>query len=430
LQGDNGRWPTDAWWVAYGDTQLSELIAEALAGAPDMAAAQARLSRASGYAEQAGARLQPKFDVNAYVVETKQSYNNGVPPQAVPHGWNEAASLSLDFRYEFDFFGRNKAALTAATSHVEAARADAVQARLVLSTAVASAYADLLGQMHELDLAAESVRIRTETARLVEKRRERGLETIASLGQARSALASARANESAQREAVELTRYRISALLGAGPDRGRALHRPQLLALHAAGVPDDLRSDLLGRRPDVLAARYRVEAAAASIEQARAAFYPSINLAGSIGTSVLGLGNFLKRDSLAGSFGPAISLPLFNQGALTGQYRGARADYDEAVANYDATVATALQQAASAITSSRAQGEQLAHARQAGLEADTAYRAASARYKGGLSNYIDVLSAENTLIAARRALSHAETRAFTLDVAMVRALGGGFRSQS
>jgi NodT family efflux transporter outer membrane factor (OMF) lipoprotein len=300
----------------------------------------------------------------------------------------------------------------------------------MLATSIASAYADLLGQIRELDLAMDTVRIRERTADLVAQRRERGLETVASLGQSRSALASARAVESAQREAVQLTRYRIAALLGEGPDRGLALARPEVPRLRAFGVPDDLRSDLLGRRPDVLAARYRVEAAAASIKQARAAFYPSVNLAGSIGTAVLGLGDFAKRDSLAGSFGPAISLPLFNQGALSGQYRGARADYDEAVAAYDGAVITALQQAASAIVSSRALAEQLDYGRQAEAEAEVAYRAASTRYGGGLSNYIDVLTAENTLVSARRAVSQFETRAFTLDVALVRALGGGFRPQS
>lgn len=430
LQGDHGRWPADQWWTAYGDSQLSSLIDEALAGSPDLAGAQARLARAAAFSEQAAAQLRPTVSASGRLAEVKQSYNNGVPRQAVPHGWNESAGLSLDFRYEFDFFGRNRAGLAAATSQLEVARADAAQARLVLATSVASAYAELLGQMRDLDLATETVRIRDKTADLVARRYERGLETAASLGQARSALASARAAESAQRETIQLTRYRIAALLGAGPDRGLALERPVEPTLRVYGVPDDVRSDLLGRRPDVLAARYRVEAAAASIKQARAAFYPSVNLAGSIGTSVLGLGNLFKRDSLAGSFGPAISLPLFEQGALSGQYRGARAGYDEAVANYDAAVASAMQQAASAIASGRALAEQLGHAREAEGQAAGAYRAAATRYGGGLSNYIDVLSAENTLIAARRSVSQYETRAFALDLALVRALGGGFRPQS
>jgi outer membrane protein TolC len=168
-----------------------------------------------------------------------------------------------------------------------------------------------------------------------------------------------------------------------------------------------------------------VEVRASQVGVAKAGFYPSINLSGFIGPQVLGLGKFFDAGSIAGNIGPAISLPIFRGGALSANLRGARADYDEAVSSYNDTLLRALQDVAQVATSERALFEQLDHAQKARDAAEVAYRAATERYRGGLLNYIAVLSAENTLIAAKRAVSQLETRRFTLDVALVRALGGG-----
>ena len=136
-------WPKDAWWKAYGDDQLGALIDEALANAPDLAVAEARVHKAEAYAQQAGAARLPTLDANAGVGLTKQSYNMGFPPAYVPHGWKAEGQGSLDFSYEFDFWGKNRATFAAATSAADAAQADAAAARLTLSTSVAAAYGDL-----------------------------------------------------------------------------------------------------------------------------------------------------------------------------------------------------------------------------------------------------------------------------------------------
>jgi NodT family efflux transporter outer membrane factor (OMF) lipoprotein len=426
-QGDIA-WPVDHWWNDYGDDQLARLIDEATAGSPNLAAAQARLRRAQGLAQQSGAGLLPTVDASASLAETRQSYNNGTPAQFLPQGWNDTGSATLNFSYEFDFFGRNRAALASATSETFAAQAEVAQARLTLTTSIASAYAQLLGQWREVDLAVETVRIRRSSADLVTRRRERGLETIAAVGQANSALESSRANEASLREQARLTEYQIAALLGAGPGRAVNIRRPADPVLHAIGMPREASIELIRRRPDLAAAIRRVEARAADIRQARAGFYPSISISAFIGQQVLGLGNLLESDSTNGSIGPAVSLPIFQGGRLSGRYRSARAEYDEAVATYDETLVNALRDVASTVTSQQSLATQLDHATRARAEAERAYRAAEDRYRGGLSTYIDVLTAENTLISARRSVSQLQTRAFTLDVALVRALGGGFRT--
>jgi NodT family efflux transporter outer membrane factor (OMF) lipoprotein len=201
--------------------------------------------------------------------------------------------------------------------------------------------------------------------------------------------------------------------------------RPADPRLATFGLPANLSADLIGRRPDVRAARFRVEARAAQVQVARAGFYPSVNLSAFIGPQVLGLSQFFDPGSLAGNIGPAISLPIFRGGALSANFKGSRADYDEAVASYNDALIHALEDVAKVAASSRALTDQLAHATAARDAADLAYKAATARYRGGLLNYINVLSAENTLIAAKRAVSQLETRRYALDVALVRALGGG-----
>jgi NodT family efflux transporter outer membrane factor (OMF) lipoprotein len=418
-------WPSDTWWRRYQDPQLDRLIDEAIASAPSLEVAAARLRRAEAMTDQMRASDLPQVTLGGSFAEAKASYWNGVPYAGVPKGVNDAAGVRLGLDWNLDFFGRNRAGIAAALSAAEASRADAAQARLVLATAIASIYADLLGQMRDADLAADTVRVRERTADLVNRRRAQGLETLASQGQAQSALESAHQLQGASSELVDLTRLRLAALIGAGPDRAEAITRPADPILSVFGLPSNVPADLIGRRPDVRAARYRVEVRAAQIRQARAGFYPSINLSGFIGPQVVGLGQFFNPGSLVGNIGPAISLPIFRGGALSANYRGSRADYDEAVASYNEALIHALQDVAQVTTSTRALTEQLVHAQAARDAASLAYQAATARYRGGLLSYIAVLSAENSLISARRAVSQLETRRFALDVALVRAVGGG-----
>jgi NodT family efflux transporter outer membrane factor (OMF) lipoprotein len=418
-------WPSDTWWRRYQDAQLDRLIDEAIANAPSLDVAAARVRRAEAVTDQMRASDLPQVTLGGSFAEAKASYWNGVPYAGIPKGVNDAAGARLSLDWNLDFFGRNRAGIAAALSAADASRADAAQARLVLATSVASTYADLLGQMRDVDLATDTVRVRERTADLVSRRRAEGLETLASQGQAQSALESAHQLLGASNELVDLTRLRLAALMGVGPDRAESITRPADPVLAAFGLPSSVPADLIGRRPDVRAARYRVEVRAAQIRQARAGFYPSINLSGFIGPQVLGLGQFFNPGSLVGNIGPAISLPIFRGGALSANYRGSRADYDEAVASYNEALIHALQDVAQVTTSTRALTEQLAHAQAARDAASVAYQAATARYRGGLLSYIAVLSAENTLISARRVVSQLETRRFALDVALVRAVGGG-----
>ncbi|MXO66088.1 efflux transporter outer membrane subunit [Altericroceibacterium endophyticum] len=430
-EGDQeAAWPGDGWWQAYGDAQLDRLIAEARAASPDMAMATARLRQANALAQQAGAALLPTISADGSAGFVKQSYNNGIPADFVPKGWNDNGALSVSGSFDPDLWGRNRAALAAATSEAQAAAVDAAQAEMMLSTEVAAAYADFARLSALRDIARREVEVREATLDLTQQRVANGLDNRGTLELARSRYAGAESDLAASVEAVKLTRNRIAALVGAGPDRGLDLEAPQVVALHPRGVPDNLALDLLGRRPDIVSARLRAEAATSRIRSARAAFYPNINITALFGVQALGLDNLFDSGSTRGSAGGAFSLPLFNRGRLTGDLRGAEAGSDLAVASYDKTLIDALHEVADAATSIHALDTRRAQADASLLSAEKAYDIAQQRYAGGLSNYLAVLTAEDSVLTRRRISAELRSRAFTLDVALIRALGGGFSETS
>jgi len=419
-------WPADAWWTGYGDAQLNALEDEALKGSPTLAAAEARLRRAQALVAQAKAADLPRVGLGADVAEAKQSYNAGIPPAFVPHGYNDTGRIALDFSWELDFWGKNRAAVAAAASEAKAAQADAAQARLTLSTAVASTYAELARLYAQRDVAEQAVRLREETRNLVSKRVANGLDTKAESEQAAAGPPASRAELSALDEQIALTRNALAALIGAGPDRGLAITRPAAATIKPFGLPQNLPANLIGRRPDVVAAKWRAEAATSRTKQAKAAFYPDINLTGFIGVQSLYLDKLFDSGSDIGQVGPALRLPIFEGGRLRAGLRGAEADRDAAVASYDAALTQALRDVADVTASEKALGKRLADARAALTANENAYRIARLRYEGQLSTYQSVLLAEQSVLAQRRVVADLESRAFALDIALVRALGGGF----
>ncbi|ATQ43315.1 efflux transporter outer membrane subunit [Caulobacter mirabilis] len=420
-------WPADRWWTIYGDAQLDALVDEALAGSPPLAQAEARLRAAQARAQQSRAALLPSATLNGQAAETKQSYNNGIPPAFVPEGYNDTGRATLDLSWDLDLWGRNRAALAAATSEAEAARMDAAQARLMLTTGVVAAYADLGRAFAEAETARQAHENREATRKLVAQKVANGAANEGELRQAEAGLATAEHDLAAANEAIDLGRDQLAALLGAGPDRGLAIVRPARAAPTTFGLPANLAADLLGRRPDLQAARLRAEAAGKRIDVARAAFYPNVNLAAFIGVQSLGLDMLTESGSDVGQAGLALSLPIFQGGRLSGAYRGARADYDAAVAAYNETLIQALREVSDAAASERGLTTRLSAARDAQAKGEEAYRIAKLRYEGGLDNYTVVLGAENALIQQRRTTANLESRALTLDAALARALGGGFR---
>ncbi len=425
IPSQNADWPTSDWWSAYGDAQLNDLIAQGLAHSPDIATAAARIASAEALANQTGAILRPSINADASASGTQQSGNMGIPAAFVPKGINDLGRISAGFSFDLDLWGKNRAALAAATSAAQAASVDGAQVRLMLTTGIASAYGELFQYYQQRDVALAALKIRQDTLALTQERVRVGVDAKGSLAQAQSRVPAAKADIAALDEAIVLTEHRIAALIGAGPDNGLSIARPALVAQENA-LPDSIGIDLIGRRPDIVAARLRATAAESRIKVAHAGFYPNINLTALVGLQSLGLGNLFQSDSTYGNAGPAISLPIFDGGRLAAQYADARANYDGAVADYNSKLINALRDVADAYASSNATTTRLALLREALSAASQASHIAMLRYKGGLSSQLPMLAAQDTEIATRRAVADLQSRQILLRIALIRSLGGGY----
>lgn len=426
-------WPQDDWWRAYGDAQLDTLMDEALKGAPDLKIAAARLRAAEASSGIARANLWPTIGAEAGIQETEQSLNAGYPETLkpyLPHGWHHAGEIAASLNYQLDFFGRNRASLIAATSMAEAARADEASARLQLSTAVASVYANLMQLFADRAIAEDALRIDRASLGLITGRFQKGLASEAPLQQAKAVVATAEGQAQHVARLIATTRNQLAALLGQGPDRGLAIVEPGGMAtLRSRGLPNNVAAELLGRRPDIVAAKLNAQTAAAAIDVANANFYPNVELTGLFGAQSLDAKSLLQSGSEFGKFGPAITLPLFDYGRLSGAYSKARADHDGAIAVYDKTLTNALREVADAYANLRGLETELVKAQQALDAREAVLRVAKTRYGAGLSQYLDALAAEASAIPQRQSVADLQAQLFAADVSLIRALGGGYAAK-
>lgn len=421
------NWPTMEWWTRYQDPQLNTLMQEAFANSPDLKIAQARLRDARGIAEQIGAVKRPSVGLNASASESKVSYK--YQAYSPPYDWNDYGSVTLNFQYDFDFWGKNKAAVVAATGELAATQAETVSAQLMLATSIANAYAELARLYKNQHTVDEAVQLRAKTVELMQKRYDNGLETLGSVNQAKAIRASVEAELLGINESIALQKNAIAALLGEGPDRALTITEPKIALDKRYGLPSEVGIGLLGHRADITAARWRAEAAAQRVGIAKAQYYPDVTLSAFIGYQAFGLDNLTRTGNDAGGIGPAIYLPLFTGGRLDGQLTSARAHYQEAVNSYNRTLTNALHEVADVVTSSSALDARIQKTHEAVNAAQRAYDIANNRYNGGLATYLDVLVAEEALLNNQRALVNLQSRAFSLDLALVHALGAGYQPQ-
>jgi NodT family efflux transporter outer membrane factor (OMF) lipoprotein len=413
----------DDWWRQFGDEQLDSLVAQALEGNPSLRIAQARLARAQALTEGARANTMPQ--VNGSASTTRQRFTeHGLYPPPIAGSQVTTADLGLQGSWELDFFGKNQAALEAALGAARAAEADAQAARVLLTTNVARAYLQLARTNDQLAVAQRTLAQRQESLNLVGERVRAGLDTNLELRQSEGALPETRQQIEALREQATLAQHALAALTGAG-NRDVVTRQPSLAQLKAMPVPTQLPSDLLGQRADIVAARWRVEAATQNVRSAKAQFYPSVNVVGLIGLSSFGLGKLLDMGSTQWSLGPAIHLPIFDAGRLRANLRGNTADLDAAIESYNASVLDAIRDTADQVASAQSIARQQTEQRDAQVSAEAAYQIAVQRYKAGLGTYLNVLAAENGVLAQRRLAVDLAGRALDTQVALIRALGGG-----
>jgi NodT family efflux transporter outer membrane factor (OMF) lipoprotein len=425
VPSQGGQWPSLDWANQFGDPQLPQLIAEALEGSPSIAQAQARIAKASSYIESSRSALYPKVNGSYSWNREIFSANSIYPP---PYGgtWYSENTVLASASWDLDLWGKNHQRLGQAVSQEKAAEADMQQARVTLAASVASTY-NQLAQLYALrDIAAREIANRQDIGRITNGRVVAGLDTNVERQTANGNIATSQANLTDLDGQITTVRYQLGALLGKGPDRGLQIAKPVLTAGNAVALPDNVPADLVSRRPDIVAARWQVEAEMHDVKEAKAEFFPDINLSAGLGFDAFGWGRFLTASSRNMQFGPAVHLPIFDAGALRSQLKGRYADFDLDVANYNQTLINALSEVATQVTSIRSIDQQSGDAQRA-LDASTkAYQLAVIRYKAGLSEQLQVLTADQNRLAAEQTVTNLKMRRRDMQIGLIKALGGGF----
>ena len=414
------------WWTGFGDAQLDALIDEALAGNPNLAVARARLVRAQSAIATAQAADKPQL--NGALDASRQRFSsNYIYPAPLGGSIQELGTLQLNGSWEIDFFGKNRAALESAMGTANAAAAEADASRVLLASNVARSYVQWARLNEQLTVARRTLAQREETLQLVRDRVSAGLDTRLELRQSEGGLPEARLQLEAVQEQMALTRNALNALTGQ-PNSASALVPSAQSAIKSIALIPVIPADLLGRRADIAAARWRVEASSSEVANAKTQFYPNINLVAFAGFSSIGLGNLLNSGSQQWGVGPAVRLPIFEAGRLRANLRGKTAELDAAVESYNAAVIDAVRDVADQVASLQAIGRQQAEQQSTQGAAESAYDIAVQRYQAGLGNYLNVLTVETSVLAQRRLAVDLAGRALDTQVALIRALGGGYAS--
>ena len=432
----DGVWPEAQWFASFHDRQLDALVAQALAGNPDIQIAGARIAEAQSQLERfaSGTGLTGTATAAAYkarfpAVDGAASVNvdgTTVPIDLFSDPWVSPGSVIVGANYELDLWGKNRALTEALVSARDAARVDAQQARLTLTTSLVTLYGRLAYAYARRDLI-EARRHEAEQLDAIRRTREaRGIDNTYSTQQEQIEQAALRMEWQTIDDSITQTQLQIGALTGAGPERGLSLQRPTLADTDALSVPANLPLELLGRRPDIVAARLRVQAATVKIDATRAEFYPNINLSAGGGLSSLSLGSLFSSASAFFAIGPAVSLPIFERGQLRSQLHGDFAQADETIALYNKTLDGALAEVARSIATMRNLTVLIGEQQRVVSAREQMIAVAIERQRRGLIPQADVLAQHDMKFDEQLRLLELEAQRRDAGIALIRALGGGF----
>jgi len=413
----------DRWWSLFGAPALDRLVDEALAANRDLAVAAARVEEARALAGVARGERFPQVDAGVVGSRSKLSGDTA----AVPPGFDlerDAVRATAELSFELDFWGRLRRAHEAARAELLATEEGRRNVRLAVVSEVAAAWFDLLALDRQLAIARETAESRSESVRLQRLRFDAGSISELDLSQAEAELAATEATVPQLERAVRQTENRLAVLRGRF---GGAVERGGALAdLGPPAIPVGLPSELLMRRPDVVAAEQLLVAANARIGVARAALFPSITLTGYAGSESQELSDLFASGTNVWRAALGLVQPIFHAGKLRRQVDVARARERQALATYAKTLETAFAEVEDSLAAlSTGAEERAALARQ--VEAlGRARRLAALRYEAGDASYLEVLDAERNLFRADLDLVAARRAELGAAVGLFRALGGGW----
>ncbi|WP_215404076.1 efflux transporter outer membrane subunit [Janthinobacterium sp. JC611] len=421
-------WPAAQWWRQFQDAQLDQLIGQALAASPNLDVANARIGSALSAFDAQHAQRGATLDLGANA--NRQRYSgNGLMPAPIGGNYYNEVTVGVQAHYDLDWWGRHKAQIAASLGEVNARRAEYAMAEQMLAAEIARHYFSMQNGWARMDNLHALVKLQQLLVLDKEKRIANGLGVSDDHLSAQTRLSLLQQQIALLETQIVTEREALRALLGADGAALAGLQPRQAQPLPHA-LPGKLGLELLARRPDLQAARWRVEAAMSKIEAAQASFYPDIDLGASFGLDAIKLGRLLQSGSRTLFIGPALSLPLFDSGRLQAQLGGARSERNELIADYNQHVFHVVRDVAQAGATVQGVENQLRlqeenlHASQAQL------RNANARLKQGLADRATQLNAEMTVrgqVDLGLQLQHQRQDA---EISLSVALGGGYRGSS
>lgn len=423
---ERAGWPAAQWWRQYHDPQLDDLMDRATRQSPDLAMAQSRVSQAEQSARLAAAQLGLSVNGSAQVARQRLSDHGLIPSQFLGFSWYNQADLGAQLKYDFDWWGKKRATLEAALDQAHAAEAQRSAAALALQYAVADTYYGWQADQARLQLADQALATQRRFSRIADLRVRQGVDLPDEAQKARAQLAAVQEMRAALEGSAKIRRASLASLLGVAPEQLPDL-QPRPLPRVDEGIPANAALDLIARRPDIAASRWQVEAALRQTDAARAEFFPDFSISAMAGLSSIDLGKLFTAGSRTFSLTPALHLPIFNGGALKANYGVSKAQLDAAIAQYDSTVLTAAREVAT-----QALGAQQIAARRAAqrtrVDAQRQLLAkAQARAAQGVRDARESLAAEAQWLQQRDAAVQLQAQAVATDLALVKALGGGYR---
>ena len=419
------------WWLRYGDPVLDALQDRALENSPTLALASARLTQAQSTLEAALASRYPQLNLNLRGTRQRISANR---PLTNYNASNFAtvqndALASLSVNYETDLFGRVESSIAVAAAAAQQSGADLENVRLLLGADLATAYFNLRSVDTELDVVERSVALQRRALELASSRHDLGAVSGLDVAQQQALLDTTLTQVDLLKRQRLQFEHALGTLTGTGaPVFALAPRAPDAALPQVPSVPVGVPSDLLERRPDVAAAERAVAAANAQVGIANAAFYPSIALGATLGTQSRALGTLFDAPSLLWSLGASLAQPLFDAGRIRANLAGAEAGYDATIANYRRVVLTAMQEVEDGITGMASLERAHAQAMRASDSAAKVLDLATARYEGGVASYLDLISAQQSLLNAQRQQAQLLGQRLLVSVFLVKALGGDLRA--
>jgi outer membrane protein, multidrug efflux system len=413
-----------AWWRRFGDAQLDALQEQALAASPTLEAAVARLAQARASVDVASAGLFPQLALAGRAARQKISADRPLTNYSTPNFSTVQNDYSLSFNvaYEADLFGRVRGTVSAAQASAEQAAADLQNVKLVLESDLAANYFNLRELDIELDVLAQSIELQRRALDLTTTRHQLGATSGLDVAQQQALLDTTLTQVDVLRRQRDQFEHAIAALV-ARPAPLFAL-APEIGPRTAPAVPIGVPADILQRRPDVASAERAMAAANAQIGVARAAYYPNITLGPSLGVDSRDFSSLFSASSLLWSLGVSVAQPLFDAGRTDANVKIAQAGYQLTVANYKRVVLTAMQEVEDGITGSAALDRALVQARLAEQSAQRVLQLANDRYEGGATTYLEVITAQQSLLSAQRQVAQLVGQRLLVSVLLVKALGG------